>query len=253
MKIMVTSTSRRMAAFLLINQLNHCLLSVASFQTTSVKWPQRNICPSTSAMHSAKKSEYGITRGTFLSVIVGSALFPSAAFANGSRSITACKIDANNCVSTLNIKQLESYSPPWTFEVSPDEAFARIKGVLASDDSFTVKEVDDEARYVRATVKRVFQDQDEIEFLVKGDDKAVVFKSSEIDDGSLSDFGANRKRIDSIRKKGAVFDLMGGGLTADSYEGGGAATRGNGALGQLKAFYGLQSGQGFQGVFEDED
>ena len=46
---------------------------------------------------------------------------------------------------------------------------------------------------------------------------------------------------------------MGGGLTADSYEGGGAAARGNGALGQLKAFYGLQSGQGFQDVFEDED
>ncbi len=186
-------------------------------------------------------------------MIVGSAIFPPAAFADDSRSISPCKIDSKNCVSTLNIKQLESYSPPWTFEVSPDEAFARIKGVLASDESFSVKDVDDEARYVRATVKRVFQDQDEIEFLVKGDDKVVVFKSSEIEDGSLSDFGANRKRIDSIRRKGAVFDLMGGGLTADSYEGGGAAMRGNGALGQLKAFYGLQSGQGFQSVFEDDD
>ena len=38
-------------------------------------------------------------------------------------------------------------SPPWTFEVSADEAFARIKGVLKSDDSFVITEVDDEGNF----------------------------------------------------------------------------------------------------------
>jgi len=65
--------------------------------------------------------------------------------------------------------------------------------------------------------------------------------------------GANRKRIDGIRKRGAVFDLMGGGMTADSFDGGGAAAKGNSPLGQLKAFYGLQRGEGFESVFEEEE
>ena len=142
-------------------------------------------------------------------------------------------------------------SPPWTFEVNPDEAFARIKGVLKSDDSFVITEEDDDARYIRAYAKRI-AGRDEVEFLVKGDDKVVLFRSTAPKNGSVSDFGANRKRIEDIRKRGAVFDLMGGGLTADSYDGGGAASKGNNPWGQLKAFYGLQSGEGFESVFEEE-
>lgn len=96
-------------------------------------------------------------------------------------------------------------------------------------------------------------DQDEVEFIIKADDKVVLFRSTARKNGSVSDFGANRKRIDSIRQRGAVFDLMGGGMTADSFDGGGAASRGNSPFGQLKAFYGLQKGTGFESVFEEED
>mmetsp|Transcript_16441 Transcript_16441/g.23292 ORF Transcript_16441/g.23292 Transcript_16441/m.23292 type:complete len:236 (-) Transcript_16441:57-764(-) len=208
-------------------------------------------------------SEAVSTRADFVSktcgAVLSTLLVPTASLADDetavvkpSRSIKACDRDAKNCVSTANIKQIDLYSPPWTFEVSPDEAFARIKGVLKSDDSFVITEIDDEARYIRAYAQRISADQDEVEFLVRADDKVVVFKSSERKEG-VPDFGANRKRIDDIRSRGAVFDLMGGGMTADSYEGGGAAARGNNAFGQLKAFYGLQSGQGFQSVFEEED
>jgi hypothetical protein len=138
--------------------------------------------------------------------------------------------------------------------VSPDEAFARIKGVLKSDNAFVITEVDDEARYIRAYAKRITADSDEVEFLVKADDKVVLYRSTARKNGSVSDFGANRKRIDDLRKRGGVFDLMGGGLTADSFDGGDAASRGNGPLGQLKAFYGLQSGQGFESLLlEDEE
>lgn len=163
-----------------------------------------------------------------------------------SRSIQGCAIDSDDCVSTANIKDAKgSYSPPWTFEVSPDEAFARIKGVLKSDDSYVVTELDDEGRYIRAYAKRFTMDaQDEVEFLVKGEDKVVLFKSRARKNGSVSDFGANGRRIDDIRKKGAVFDMMGGGMTADSFQGGGAMVKGNNPFGQIKSFYGLQSGQG---------
>ena len=158
----------------------------------------------------------------------------------------------------MNVKNIDLYSPPWSFEVSPDEAFARIKGVLTSADTFRlteITEVDADARYVKANVQRPFPDkgQDEVEFLVKADDKVVVFRISEKEEGSLSDSGVYRKQIDSIRKKGAVFDLMGGGMTADSYDGGGAVSKGNSPFGQLKAFYGLQSGEGFESVFEEDD
>ncbi|KAL3784886.1 hypothetical protein HJC23_012489 [Cyclotella cryptica] len=244
-----------LAMLLITNVVSSTLVAAFSFQrvgNSRISGMHR----SSVALHATKEHNNEHTRAAFLAsactILSTIALSPSPALAE-ERSITGCNVGAKNCVSTMNIKQLESYSPPWTFEVSPDEAFARIKGVLTSDDSFRLTEVDDEARYVKANVQRVFPGQDEVEFLVKGDDKVVVFRSSEKEEGSISDFGANRKRIDSIRKRGAVFDLMGGGMTADSYEGGGALSRGNGALGQLKAFYGLQSGQGFETVFEDEE
>ena len=95
--------------------------------------------------------------------------------------------------------------------------------MLASDDAFVVTEVDDAARYVRAYARRITSDADEVEFLVRADDRVVLFKSTARRNGSVSDFGANRKRIDDIRRRGAVFGLMGDGLTADSYNGGDGA------------------------------
>lgn len=223
--------------------------SASAFSSTSVRHRRR-----AASLRLFADSE--LPRGAFLSfarsAILSSVLTSSASVAEEtqvetkpSRSIQGCGADSDDCVSTANIKDAKgSYSPPWTFEVSPDEAFARIKGVIKSDDGFATAEVDDEARYIRAYAKRFTVDQDEVEFLVKGDDKVVLFKSRARRNGSISDFGANGRRIDDIRRKGAVFDLMGGGMTADSFEGGGAMVKGNNPLGQLKSFYGLQSGQG---------
>ena len=100
--------------------------------------------------------------------------------------------------------------------------------MLASDDAFVVTEVDDAARYVRAYARRITSDADEVEFLVRADDRVVLFKSTARRNGSVSDFGANRKRIDDIRRRGAVFGLMGDGLTADSYNGRGPGWGGAG-------------------------
>jgi len=157
----------------------------------------------------------------------------------------------NNCVATSNIKQLENYSPPWIFEGSSDEAFARLKGLVKSEPTFKIIEMDDEGKYMKIDVQRL-NTQDEIEFIVRGDDKIVLFKSFEKDGGTgLSDFGTNKKRVDGLRlKSGGFFNLQGEGLTADSFDGGSFGKR-YGVTSQLKAFYGLQSGKGFEEVFEE--
>lgn len=200
-----------------------------------------------------------INRKTFLSssIAAASVLFPFAQKSNAeeevTRKIQGCPkpVDgkATHCIGTTNIKQLDTYSPPWTFETSPDEAFARLKGIIKSDPSLEVVETDDDGRYIRVETKRL-NTVDSLEFLVKGDDKVIIFKSTEKEASGLPDFGANRKRVEELRKKsGGFFSMMGDGLTADSYDGGAAGKR-NGIGGQLKAFYGLNSGQGYESVFE---
>ena len=175
-----------------------CLASASAFSSPPVRHQSR------SAPLRAVSSDNEVSRTAFLSSACSAALslvlLPSAALAEEtetqpetkpSRSIVGCSIDADDCVSTANIKDAKgAYSPPWTFEVTPDEAFARIKGILKSDEGFVITEVDDEARYIRAYAKRMtVVDSDEVEFLVKGDDKVVLFKSTARKNGSVSDFG----------------------------------------------------------------
>jgi len=176
------------------------------------------------------------------------------------RTIEACPKSIqgtpNNCVCTSNVKQMDTYSPPWTFEASPKEAFARIKGLMASDPTYTVVEIDVDTLYLKADVQRNALIQDTLEFLIKGDERVVLYKSSEkgnngSETGVVSDFGANRKRMEALRKKGGIFDIMGSRLgSADSYEGG-AGGEANSFFGQLKSFYGYQSGEGFEDVLAE--
>ena len=197
-----------------------------------------------------------LSRLEFLSVVfVGSSMAccdvrPANAddVEGGDASITPCKVEVGgptNCVSTASVRQVGCYAPPWTFQVSPEEAMARLKGVLISDSSYNVEQVTTD--YIRVSTVRGLV-TDELEFRINEQDKVVTFRSAEKGDApSVSDFGLNRKRLEELRKKAGVFGVMGEGLTADSFEGGG----GGGPLGQLKAFYGLQSGKGFEDVFED--
>jgi hypothetical protein len=54
------------------------------------------------------------------------------------------------------IKQLDNYSPPWTYEVSSDEAFARLKGLLSSttssNKSYNILEIDEDDKYIKVEV-----------------------------------------------------------------------------------------------------
>ena len=93
--------------------------------------------------------------------LVGSVMFltPTTVFATAddasttttttttTASIAACIKNPNgaatNCISTKNVKQLDLYSPPWTFydETSSEEVIARIKGVVAADPYLELKSI----------------------------------------------------------------------------------------------------------------
>jgi uncharacterized protein (DUF1499 family) len=168
-----------------------------------------------------------------------------------SKSIPMCKLQGggkpSNCVSTSSVKQLDCYVTPWTFEVSADEAKARLKGVFAADPDI-YKDLYEEKGYLRINAARGLV-MDQLEFVIDEKDSLVKLRSAELFEDtppSISDFGANRRRLDGIRKAAKVFELMGGGGGYDSIE-----MRGTGPLGQLKAFYGLQSGSGFEDLYED--
>ena len=197
-------------------------------------------------------------RSAFVTISTGTAILPApkkalAEATPQSYSIKECSATENvsSCVSTASVKKIDSYSPPWTFECSPEEAFARLKGSIAADSSLSIVIDDEDAKYVKVQAQRTALGQDELEFLVRGSgDNVVTFRSVRTNDTGVSDFGAIRNRLETLRKKAGVFDVMGGGLTADSYD---VPMKGNGVFGQLKAFYGLQSGEGFESVFEDDE
>jgi len=162
--------------------------------------------------------------------------------------IKPCKIRRDgkpiNCVSTSSVKQVDCYVAPWTFEVSASEAQKTLKGVFAAD-PIIYEEIYEGKNYLRVNAIRG-PVSDQLEFSFNEEDKYVKIRSAEISDNPfVSDFGANRRRLSEIRKIAKLFNVMGGG-GYDSIE-----QRGTGPLGQLKSFYGLQSGAGFEDVFKD--
>jgi uncharacterized protein (DUF1499 family) len=162
-------------------------------------------------------------------------------------AIEACRKNpgVTNCVSTRNVKQLNLYAPPWTFESSAEEAIARLKGVVVSDPNLELIQQDNLRLEIKATRSGVFSDT--LHFEINPQDKVVTFTAEQDGEPSISDFGAIRKELEGIRERGQIFGVMGQGvMSADTMP------SQNGPIGQLKAFYGLQSGQGYEDVFEED-
>lgn len=129
--------------------------------------------------------------------------------------------------------------------MSANEAQGSLKRIFTEDPGI-YEQLYEEEGYLRVNAIRGLV-SDQIEFLFDDEEKLVKIRSAETSDKpSISDFGANRRRLDEIRKKARLFNVMGGG-GYDSIE-----KRGTGPVGQLKAFYGLQSGAGFEEVLSDQ-
>jgi len=234
--------------------------------------------PSTSllSLQSRRQTFIQSAAALALALLVGPATPTSASAADGDdtstssfpTSMAACRkpetpkngasqTGVTNCVSTSSIKQLDLYAAPWTFlDASPEEAAARIKGVVASDPNLELLAsgtTTTGSYYLKVASSRGGGlIKDTLEFIVNAKDKVVTFRGEQEYDAdnppALSDFGAIRKTLDSIRVRGQVFGVMGQSLdSADSYG------SNNGPGGQLKAFFGLQSGKGFEDVFEEDE
>lgn len=132
---------------------------------------------------------------------------------------------------------------PWTYDsgMSTAEVLARLKGLIESDSSLTL--LSEGELWVSATATRnLGACTDQIDFVIRPDDRVITFQSKQIEGPSTSDFGANRNRLEELRKKVGVFGRMGEALeTADT-----SAREGVG--GQLKAFWGFTSGTGYEDV-----
>jgi len=142
---------------------------------------------------------------------------------------------------------VDLYAPPWTWTeaVSTDEVLARLKGSIASDPSLTLVEQEDLT--LKVTSDRRFA-TDELMFRIDPNDRVVTFRSQQIEGPeSVSDFGANRKRLDEIRKRAQVLNVMGAEMESAD-----AGPR-EGVSAQLKAFWGFQSGGGYESVLLDDD
>jgi uncharacterized protein (DUF1499 family) len=149
----------------------------------------------------------------------------------------------SNCVSTSSVKQVDCYIAPWTYECSLNDAQSCLRKVF-SQDPLVFSNIYETTGYIRVDAARGLV-TDELEFRFQDQEKVVTIRSAEkASSSTISDFGANRRRLDNIRKDAKVFGVMGGAF--DSIE-----TRGTGPLGQLKAFYGLQSGEGYQDLYNN--
>lgn len=168
-------------------------------------------------------------------------------------SILKCTVSpkAPACISTSNVRQLDLYAAPWTFSSTADEAAARLKGAIEGEPLNTILPLEDTTgRVVLVESKRskLQLTRYRMEFLINESDGVITFRSSAPSDSPGKDFGLQRQRLSEIRERAGSFGVMGEELnTADSKS---TSERGNGPLGQLKSFYGLQSGAGFEDVLK---
>ena len=182
------------------------------------------------------------------------------------KSYSIVKCDASSkspCISTSNVRQLDLYVPPWTFRdnFNADEIMSTLKSAIEADplNTIVVSSQDADNNYSNKQLlvdsKRkkdlIGSTVDRLEFIINESDHVITLKSSAPLESTTTDFGLQRKRLEQIRERSSgIFGVMGDTLnTADTKSTG---ERGNGPLGQLKSFYGLQSGGGFEDVLSEE-
>jgi uncharacterized protein (DUF1499 family) len=190
---------------------------------------------------------------------IGASLLVNPSAASAVETITACPkpaggsgggSPAKNCISTASVKQLDLYMPPWTFpdNISIAEAMARLKGAISEDLKLSIEEQTE--TFLRVKAIRGFS-TDEIKFLFNAEDRVITFNSQQIDGlgdfGSQGDFGAQRKRLEEVKQRSKIFKGMG-----EEFATSDTAPR-EGKWGQLKAFYGVNYGTGYEDIVLGED
>jgi uncharacterized protein (DUF1499 family) len=165
-----------------------------------------------------------------------------------------------NCVSTASIKQVDMFMLPWTWpeSISVNEVLSRFKGIIASDQTLSLiesKTIHDTTKsnnnnndyyYYRIQAARNVC-TDEIELLLNSNEHIITFRSKQISGpDNISDFGSNRRRLEDIRHALKIVTIMGNNNDNNDESN-------EGISGQLRAFWGFQSGSGYESVLLDED
>ena len=169
-------------------------------------------------------------------------------------SVAQCGVSKNSppCVSTSNVRQLDLYAAPWTFDTSADEALARLKGAVEAEPLNAIVSTEDSSSrhlFVDSKRSKLGTTAYRMEFVINDSDKVITFRSSAPSDLTGPDFGLQRKRLTEIRERSGAFGVMGESL--DSADTKSTGEKGYGPLGQLKSFYGYQSGGGFEDVLAE--
>jgi hypothetical protein len=118
-----------------------------------------------------------------------------------------------------------------------DEVLARLKGAVSTDMKLEVLETKENYLKVKAIRNLAI---DELEFVINPAERVITFRSQQVEGPGNPDFGGNRKRLDELKRRTQVFRSMGEDFdSADS-------AKQEGLFGELRAFYGLGTGKGFE-------
>jgi uncharacterized protein (DUF1499 family) len=230
--------------------------NVISFSATAKMAPRRNMqifsVQDESDKFVSSPSFKLMSRKEMLSVgaaIVTGSLLQSAAVADDSTVNLKCRKPEDgapaNCISTANVKQVNLFMDPWTYPsgMPADEVMARLKGAVSTDMKLEVLEEKENYLKVKAIRNLAI---DELEFVINPVERVITFRSQQVEGPGIPDGAGNRKRLDDLKRRTKVFRSMGEAFgSADS-------EKQEGPLGELRAFYGLGTGKGFeQTLLED--
>ncbi|GAX16662.1 hypothetical protein FisN_23Lu212 [Fistulifera solaris] len=174
----------------------------------------------------------GISRKQVLSTVPWILLAPPSIV---SASIPPCSPSSNSCLSTASVRALDKFIAPWSYpsNLSSSDVIDRLANSLTQCE---ILERSDTSLKAKST--RNFGAVDEISFEVNDADRVIAITSQQVDGPELNGLAGQKNRLREIQLKAGFL--------------GGEEVPREGALGQLKAFYGLQSGSGFEDVFLEE-
>ena len=135
-----------------------------------------------------------------LSPVVGLAILSASATTPTNLGVVDGRLadcpSSPNCVSTQD-RDTEHKIEPIVFTGSPDDAMRQLKAAIATIPRLEIVSETEDYIHAEAT-SLIFRFRDDVEFLIEPEAKVIHFRSASR--VGKSDLGANRARMEAIRK-----------------------------------------------------